>query len=75
MPRVPCEDAPCCGHGGVCGRALGMSVESYEDGFDERSDEEIKASVYEEFYDGRDGSLEQDDEDREFTRGTPWEEA
>jgi hypothetical protein len=52
-----------------------MSVESYEDGFDERSDEEIKASVYEEFYDGRDGSLEQDDDDREFTRGTPWEEA
>jgi hypothetical protein len=26
-------------------------------------------------YDGRDGSLEQTDADREFTRGTDWENA
>jgi hypothetical protein len=46
MPRERCEDAPCCGHGGVCGRALGMSMEAYESGYDERSDAEIKAEVY-----------------------------
>lgn len=28
-----------------------------------------------EYYDGRDGSLEQTDEDREFTKGTDWENA
>lgn len=44
--RQPCEDAPCCGHGGVCGRAIGMSIDAYEGGFDDRSDEEIKQSVY-----------------------------
>ena len=42
MPRERCEDAPCCGCGGICGQAIGMSYESYESGWDERSDEEIK---------------------------------
>jgi hypothetical protein len=28
-----------------------------------------------EFYDGRDGSLEQTDADRKFSKGTPWEDA
>lgn len=46
MARERCEDAPCCGHGGVCGRAIGMSTESYESGYDERSDEDIKQQVY-----------------------------
>lgn len=45
-PNSPCEDAPCCGHGGVCGRGIGMSMESYEGGFDTRTDEEIKQAVY-----------------------------
>lgn len=45
-PHRPCEDAPCCGHGGICGKAIGMSMESYESGFDDRSDDEIKESIY-----------------------------
>lgn len=44
--RQRCEDAPCCGHGGVCGRALGMSMDAYEGGYDERSDDDIKQAVY-----------------------------
>lgn len=46
MVSERCEDAPCCGHGGVCGRAIGMSIASYEDGFDSRTDEEIKQDYY-----------------------------
>lgn len=46
MPRERCEDAPCCGCGGVCGQAIGMSYEAYMDGFDSRTDDEIKQAVY-----------------------------
>ena len=45
MARQRCEDAPCCGHGGVCGREPGMSYAAYVDGFDERSDEELREAA------------------------------
>lgn len=54
----PCEDAPCCGHGGVCGQAIGMSRESYLDGFDSRSDEAIKQAVYDRWTDPDDDPMD-----------------
>lgn len=59
---MPCEDAPCCGHGGSCGRAIGMSIESYESGFDTRSDEEIKQAAWDREMDmGYDGHPGEDE--------------
>lgn len=34
-PHSRCEDAPCCGHGGICGQAIGMSYSEYEAGYDD----------------------------------------
>jgi hypothetical protein len=43
----PCEDAPCCGHGGVCGKPLGYPDPEVSDGpFADMTDDEIKQSVY-----------------------------
>lgn len=49
MARERCEDAPCCGCGGACGQAIGMSRSQYEGGFDDRSDEDIKQDAYDRF--------------------------